>query len=202
MTSLSSTSPPPGGSSLRLVDIGANLLDSKFSGEYNGSSRHPPDLEAVLRRSLTQYEGYAAEVGGCERVIITAGTLSEARVTLAMCDKINTKCASKGVATTAGFHPTRATEYEEGLYEHILENAWPQGDVVALGELGLDYDRLQFSDKESQMTSLLAQLAVSERLRSAGVSLPLFIHSRNCGDDLYEILRDNRDKFPGGVVHR
>ena len=35
----------------RFVDIGANLLDPMFQGIYNGSSKHPGDLEAVLDRA-------------------------------------------------------------------------------------------------------------------------------------------------------
>lgn len=55
------------------TDIGANLLDPMYSGEYNGKAYHKCDLPAVLRRS------YAA---GVERIIITAGNLSEARAAL------------------------------------------------------------------------------------------------------------------------
>jgi hypothetical protein len=35
----------------RFVDIGANLLDPMFQGIYNGSSKHPGDLDAVLDRA-------------------------------------------------------------------------------------------------------------------------------------------------------
>lgn len=44
-----------------------------YSGQYNGKEYHPSDLQAVLKRS------YAA---GVERIIITAGSLSEARAAL------------------------------------------------------------------------------------------------------------------------
>lgn len=32
-------------------DIGANLTDGMFKGIYNGSSKHPPDLDIVLQRA-------------------------------------------------------------------------------------------------------------------------------------------------------
>ncbi len=35
----------------RFVDIGANLLDPMFQGVYNGSSKHPGDLDQVLARA-------------------------------------------------------------------------------------------------------------------------------------------------------
>jgi hypothetical protein len=31
--------------SMKFIDIGANLTDVMYQGVYNGSSRHPPDLE-------------------------------------------------------------------------------------------------------------------------------------------------------------
>ena len=36
---------------MRLIDIGANLLDTMYQGEYNDKHYHAPDLEAVLERS-------------------------------------------------------------------------------------------------------------------------------------------------------
>lgn len=33
------------------ADIGANLTDSMFQGEYHGKSYHAPDLDAVLQRA-------------------------------------------------------------------------------------------------------------------------------------------------------
>jgi hypothetical protein len=39
--------------SMRFVDIGANLTDLMYEGIYNGTSRHPPDLQ-VKASSLFQ----------------------------------------------------------------------------------------------------------------------------------------------------
>ena len=36
---------------MRLIDIGANLLDTMYQGEYNDKHYHAPDLEDVLERS-------------------------------------------------------------------------------------------------------------------------------------------------------
>ncbi|KAG2494041.1 hypothetical protein HYH03_007687 [Edaphochlamys debaryana] len=57
-------------SNMKFIDIGANLLDSMYQGEYNDKSCHPPDLPAVLER---------AWASGLERLVITAGSLAEAR---------------------------------------------------------------------------------------------------------------------------
>ena len=58
---------------MRFIDIGANLTDSMYSGEYNGSSRHPEDLKAVLQR---------AETAGVEKMMVTGGNLEESRQVL------------------------------------------------------------------------------------------------------------------------
>ena len=36
---------------LRMIDIGANLLDGMFSGSYNDKQYHEPDVHEVLQRS-------------------------------------------------------------------------------------------------------------------------------------------------------
>ena len=42
---------PPPEPNAGLIDIGANLLDTMFQGEYRGKQAHPPDLQAVLERA-------------------------------------------------------------------------------------------------------------------------------------------------------
>ena len=55
------------------IDIGANLADSMFLGEYNGSQKHDADLKQVLERA------WEADV---KYIIITAGNLEETRKAL------------------------------------------------------------------------------------------------------------------------
>ena len=33
---------------MRFIDIGANLTDGMYQGDYNGSNRHAADLEVVV----------------------------------------------------------------------------------------------------------------------------------------------------------
>lgn len=51
-----------------LVDIGANLTDGMFQGIYNGSQKHPSDLDVVLERSWAT---------GLQKIIITVGTIAD-----------------------------------------------------------------------------------------------------------------------------
>ena len=59
-----------GVSRMKFIDIGANLTDPMYSGDYNGTNRHPSDLASVLDR---------AESAGLVKMMVTGGSLEESR---------------------------------------------------------------------------------------------------------------------------
>lgn len=102
-----------------------------------------------------------------------------------------------------GAHPTRCGEFlpdPEGYYNQLRSKIETnRGKVVAIGECGLDYDRLHFCDAETQRLYFEKQLSLA-----AEFGLPLFLHMRNAAADFMSILERNRDKMRqcgGGVVH-
>lgn len=123
-----------------LIDIGANLLNPQFQGEYRGERKHAADLQLVLER---------ASRAGLSRIFLTAGTLEESKQALEVCEQ------HPGLLyTTVGVHPTRANVFEsEGndpkLYlQELLHHARigaAKGHIVAVGECGLDYGRHSLS---------------------------------------------------------
>eukprot|EP00048_Salpingoeca_helianthica_P012359 m.178837 g.178837 ORF g.178837 m.178837 type:complete len:363 (-) comp15362_c0_seq1:28-1116(-) len=170
---------------LKFIDIGANLTDAVFHGVYRGARKHADDFAQMLERAWQ---------AGMQRIIITAGTLADVHKALALCRQ------DPRLFTTVGVHPTRAMELEHGgerYLQQLLEVAQANRDkVVAIGELGLDWDRLHFCSKEVQLRWFEAQLVLAEK-----TGLPLFLHMRNCADDFFPILERNRARFRGGVVH-
>ncbi|KAJ0174289.1 hypothetical protein K1T71_010435 [Dendrolimus kikuchii] len=169
----------------KYIDIGANLTDDMYQGIYHGSKKHEPDLDKVLQR---------AWAGGMERMIITGGSLGDSK------KAIDLSRTDSRLFSTVGCHPTRCNDfiaepenYLNDLKQLIIEN---KDKVVAIGECGLDYERLHFCEKDVQLKYFEYQLQLSKDF-----NLPLFLHCRAAADDLVHILSKNKDKVIGGVVH-
>ncbi|ORM41008.1 putative deoxyribonuclease TATDN1 [Babesia sp. Xinjiang] len=186
--------PSKGPSAYTFIDIGANLVDEMYKGLYNGKPRHIPDLPKVIER---------AQNIGVKKMVLTAGTLGEVHEALDICKEYDK--AGIALYTTAGVHPTMCNEfinnkfnktpqqYIEALDELITTN---KDRIVAIGELGLDYDRLPWCDKEIQKKYFEMQLDLAAKHK-----LPLFLHMRNATDDTMDILIRNKEKWiEGGAV--
>jgi TatD DNase family protein len=195
------------------IDIGANLLDEMYQGNYRSKPRHEPDLPSVFQRAWDNH---------LERIIITAGTLQEAKdaLTLITNNNVNNNTGPAGSQSrlycTAGVHPTRCQqEFGETpeswdaymlQLKQVIHEGMQQNKLVAMGELGLDYARLEFCNVETQKKGLIRQLELARE-----VNLPLFLHNRDSGDDLYDILQEHyfidgdedqkANPLAGGVVH-
>ena len=173
-----------------IVDIGANLTDPVYQGVYHKNKQHPPDLDKVLER---------AKQSGISQLIITGGSVSESR------EAFQLAATSSMLYSTAGCHPTRCLEFEqckEGpaayltqLRELVLSSR-ESGKIVAIGETGLDFDRLVFCPKEVQIKHFEPQVLLSVEL-----GLPLFLHCRNAFVEFYEVMKRHIRSCNGGVVH-
>ncbi|KAL3320088.1 hypothetical protein Ciccas_001225 [Cichlidogyrus casuarinus] len=171
----------------KFIDIGANLTDPRFFGNYHGSVKHTDDLEIVIARANSL---------GVDKILVTGGSLFESKEAINICEK------SPSLFATVGCHPTRCNEflknppyYLQQLEELVSNNLQK---VVALGEMGLDYDRTQFCSIEVQKKYFLYQLDMYSKFK-----LPLFLHSRACADGFESIIRNGIEKHGKlkGVVH-
>ena len=200
-----------------MIDVGANLLDPMYMGVYHGKDTpyHPPDVSDVLER---------ARAAGVTKIMVTAGTLAEARAAVAFCRSWNEKdstCEEDSTSstsstssrrlslyTTVGVHPTRGKEwaadpagYMAGLEAILREDAARASPVVvAIGECGLDYERVQFCDVETQVACFEEHFRLTEVYR-----LPMFLHSRGTEGKavaMVDVLRRFAGRMVrGGVVH-
>ncbi|KAI5432449.1 hypothetical protein KIW84_036256 [Lathyrus oleraceus] len=126
---------------------------------------------------------------------VTGGSLQESREALA-------------IAETDGlsFHYFLALglEFEESgdpenHFQALLSLAKEgiqKGKVVAVGECGLDYDRLHFCPAEIQKKYFEKQFELAYITK-----LPMFLHMRAAAEDFCEIVEKNKDRFSGGVTH-
>ncbi|KAK9833270.1 hypothetical protein WJX81_001539 [Elliptochloris bilobata] len=172
-----------------------------YQGVYGDKRYHEPDLAAVLER---------AWAAGVERIIVTGGSLEGSRAALALAR------TDRRLFSTVGVHPTHSGDFDAHAggadvllaeLRALLEDGRRDGKVVAVGEIGLDYDRLHFCDAAAQRRGFEAQLGMA---RAAG--LPLFLHMRAAAADFVDIMRRHHAASPGsggslggrqvgGVVH-
>ncbi|KAJ3129533.1 TatD DNase [Nowakowskiella sp. JEL0407] len=178
---------------MSLIDIGVNLTDPMFSGIYREKVVHPPDLLHIINRAITK---------NVDKMIITGGSLSESKAAIAL------STSHSSLYATVGCHPTRCNEFLENpdkyftdlkdlvMGEHGVKAEAGNRKIVAIGECGLDYDRLEFCDKDTQKRYFLKQFELAEASR-----LPMFLHNRNTDGDFVAMVRENRHRFTNGVSH-
>ena len=95
---------------------------------------------------------------------------------------------------SAGVHPDeRRDEREAGVDELVRMAQDPK--VVAIGETGLDYFRVE-GDTEWQRARFRTHIRAA---RTAGK--PLVIHTRSAAEDTLAILREEGAEEVGGVMH-
>jgi len=86
--------------------------------------------------------------------------------------------------------------YQQAI-ENIIEKHFKDPTkLVAIGECGLDYDRLNCADIDTQYEAFKLHFSLAEKY-----SLPMYLHSRSTGGDFVSIVKQHRDLFSTGVVH-
>lgn len=97
---------------------------------------------------------------------------------------------------TIGLHPHNTGQYtEEFLKEYIKLLNKNKDIIVAVGEIGLDYDRM-FSSQKIQIYVFQEMLMIARQN-----NMPVFLHERNAVQDFYDILGHNTDITNKAVVH-
>lgn len=141
-----------------MIDIGANLASAAFTS----------DLPAVLAR---------AHGAGVTSIVATGTSLS---ASLAVAKLVQSH-SPVAIFTTSGIHPhvaCTATKDDLATIERLAKHE----ACVAVGETGLDYDRMR-STKAEQQAAFAAHMDIAKRLGK-----PLFLHCREAFDDMHAML--------------
>lgn len=93
-----------------------------------------------------------------------------------------------------GVHPHNTKEIDDQTYS-ILKDLCRNEKVKAYGEIGLDFFR-NLSPREIQLKRFREQIGLARELR-----LPIVIHDREAHQETLEILKSERAKDCGGIIH-
>lgn len=98
-----------------------------------------------------------------------------------------------GIYHAVGVAPSEVTNPGTD-WINTIEKSLELPNVVAVGETGLDYFK-QFGDKRSQIELFITQLEIAQAHK-----VPVIIHNRDAGRDLYDILTE-RIPDAGAILH-
>ena len=96
---------------------------------------------------------------------------------------------------TAGIHPHNADRAVQEDFAMIEKMISENEKIVAVGECGLDYDRM-FSTKENQIRCLEKHIVLAEKLNR-----PLFLHERSAAEDFIKRFKKHPAICQKSVVH-
>lgn len=153
-----------------LIDIGLNLTEKSFAKDSKEV------VERAIQNGVEQMILTGSSVGGSERSLIIA------------------KQYPQILFSTAGIHPHEASEFNQKSILQLKQLAQHQ-EVVAIGECGLDFNRM-YSPQKIQEECFEAQLELAREL-----DMPLFLHVRDAHERFVEIMKNNSDLIEKAVVH-
>lgn len=157
-----------------MIDIGVNLSNSRFA----------KDIDETLQR---------AKQAGVTKLVLTGTSVDESRAVVALC-KDYCETFPGMLYATAGIHPHDAKTLDSQSID-ILRELAARPEVVAIGEMGLDFNR-NFSTPGEQEKAFEAQLELAAELQ-----LPVFLHERDAADRQLQILKVYRDHLVDAVAH-
>ncbi len=141
----------------------------------------PEGADAAIARAQAQ--------GVSELVVIGVGAdLEPARQAIAL-------AARRGDChAVVGVHPHDASSLDDACFAE-LEQLAAHPEVVAVGEIGLDYHYLR-SPREVQQAAFRRLIALARALRK-----PIVVHTREAPADTLAILAEEGARDVGGIIH-
>lgn len=169
-----------------------------FRGVYHMRQHHLADLSHVLNRAKKLH---------VETILVTGSSLQDSGDSLKFVHENRDKLGKEWpmMYTTVGVHPCTVLEFERentkwedhlADLKKLVTEGLQLGVVRAFGEIGLDYDRLNYTPKDKQIYYFEKQLQLA-----CEFNLPLFLHMRSACTDFCDILKKYKLLNKNILVH-
>lgn len=160
---------------MHYIDIGVNLMGKSFNNKR----------DEIVKNSYKDSIGF----------IITGTSIESNNQAIKFINEFETELKCELYAT-CGMHPHNADSWiaNKNIKEQY-ENTLFNSKVIAIGEIGLDYDRM-YSKKEAQIKCFSDILDIAENLNK-----PLFLHERSAEYEFINLLKKHRNLCKRSVVH-
>lgn len=150
------------------------IIDSHCHPQF---PQYDKDREEVIKRNLEN-----------DVFMVCVGTdLEMSKKAIELAEKY------KGIWATVGLHPTDIDkDIKISKFSELIND-----NIVAVGEIGLDYYHIKESDKRNRQKKIFLDF-----LKLAfDFKKPIIIHCRNAHNDMLDILEDNKSLITKGVIH-
>jgi TatD DNase family protein len=154
---------------MMLFDTHAHLNDKQFID----------DLPEVINR---------AKDAGVTRIAVVGFDFPSSLEALKIAKKY------KGIYAVIGIHPHDASTLDEEIL-YKLKVLAREPEVVAIGEIGLDYYR-NLSPRDIQQEAFIKQIRLAQEIKK-----PIVIHDRDAHEDTMKILMKEKAGINGGILH-
>jgi TatD DNase family protein len=137
------------------------------------------DLSQVIERSFSD---------GLEGIIVPGSNLNNSTLGAEIAGK------HQGIFAAAGVHPSHVNELQAN-WQTIILNLASQQNVVAIGEVGLDFINRPDSNANAQNNLLHDFIDIANTAK-----LPIILHSRESEKEIIKIIMNHKPKY-GCVLH-
>lgn len=162
---------------LNMIDVHTHLQFHSFEKDY----------DEVIKRAFEK---------GLDKIINTGTSLESSTKAVELAEKY------ENLYAIVGIHPHHADKVDYGWDKELIKIAKSSKKVLGIGEIGLDYYSYASNgivDPKLQKDIFLRQIEIANEL-----NLPLQIHNRQAGNDILELLNQNKDLInqnPPGMFH-
>lgn len=164
------------GKEIIMIDTHCHLsmvLDENGRVDYN-------EIDNILKQMV---------VDGVTHAITVGSNIEDSKLSIEIAKHYdNIYCA-------VGVHPEEVESFDIEELENLLKLNLDSGNLVAIGEIGLDY-YWRKDNKEAQIEIFKKQIELAKKY-----NLPIIVHCRDAYGDVLEVLKEYAPFDKGGVIH-